>query len=52
MGMGGDTNGCGACSKYCLFAVNFVVFVSFNLKKKKNVSSNLSGGVELKQMFD
>lgn len=28
MGMSGDANGCGACSKYCLFAVNFVVFVS------------------------
>lgn len=27
MGMSGDANGCGACSKYCLFAVNSVIFV-------------------------
>lgn len=29
MGMGGDVNdGCGICAKYCLFAANFVIFVS------------------------
>lgn len=29
MGMGGDINdGCGLCAKYCLFAANFVIFVS------------------------
>lgn len=28
MGMGGDVNGCGLCAKYCLFAANFVIFVS------------------------
>lgn len=29
MGMGGDVNdGCGICAKYCLFAANFIIFVS------------------------
>lgn len=29
MGMGGEVNGgCGVCAKYCLFAANFITFVS------------------------
>lgn len=30
MGMSGDVNGCGLCAKYCLFAANFLIFVSIS----------------------